>query len=198
MKRREIVEFVQALATEVPAVTAAAGVPPDTCVLQAKIAVEVAREAGLLAQPFPVRLTATPPEGSEFRGKPYARRLGFGNDDTIQRLGLENLKVVRESYADMDDRWDGHLGALVARRYFVDPSIGQLAMKMPAVPVEPVVVEVDRDFVRARKPAAAVFPNGSTIVYEATPDNKAFLDQDYRAEPAIAREILRRIRRRLA
>lgn len=197
MKRREIEAFAEALADEIPAVVRALGVPPDTCVLQTRLAVEVARAAGLQARPFPVRLTATPPEGTEFEGKPYCRRLGFGSDDTIRRLGLERFVEIRREEYDDDDRWDGHVGALVARRYFVDPSIGQLNSKVPKVPVQPMVLVVGREFVRAERPAVADFPNGSRIVYEATPENKGFIDDDWRREPGVAELVLQRVRARL-
>lgn len=181
MRRRDKERFLDVAVRLVPRIVNGAGLEASTCVTQSMILIDLLREEGIRAEPWPVRLVAYPPPGM----------LTPDGDEYVRRIGFHRLQGGEY---DEDVNWDGHLGVLVERRWYADPSIGQLNKNDGGpVPAEPFYAEVPREFVRREATVDMTFDNGVRLVVTPTTD-RSFIDEHWRRSPLIARELRRRVR----
>lgn len=215
MKRGEAKRLVDAMTREIPRVVEQSDVPPDTCVLQARLAVEVGREAGLRMSYAPVKVRVFSPEALR---RIEAGETPPGNVALVEQIDAwqEAGAVIRmigygSSEPVLADRWDGHVGALAEGRYFLDPSLGQLrypgarpsaptkAARPPIPDAGPVWFETTPGFRRGREAAQLPLSGGSMAEYVLTPGRRDFIsgadDGHFKRDRRLARVLLERIRR---
>lgn len=165
----------------VPLVLRAFGLPRGTpeCLLFTRVCVDAARLLGVDAYPLAVAYVLTPRD--------------VARDKRAVVLGLSLTERARLRAATLvetdprDERWPGHVLAVLGRRWLVDPTLDQANAHVPALEVEPYAwafptnAQAER-WQRGRAEVALTTEAGTEIRIIARPTDRSF-----RAEPAWTR-----------
>lgn len=128
---------------------------PGRCIIATRIAVELAREAGMVATPLAVAVDLTSPGVSG-------------------RLGFEPPEMVPPG------NWNGHLVCVLERRRLVDLTLD--TANRPGLDPRPVSLEIDDEFLAGG--VAESRQDEIEIRYEAHPDERGFLKlEDWNDKP---------------
>jgi hypothetical protein len=167
-KRTQIERVAAALLATQPEMIAAYG--RGRCIVCTRVALEVAREQGLRADPVPVAVD-------------LESELGEG------RMGFEPPAAVPAG------NWNGHLVCVLENRRLVDMTLDTATDSARGFDLKPIAFEVSRDFTSGGIAGTSV---GKTRVrYEAHPEEKGFLSlEDWNDRPERDRT-LDLVRRRL-
>lgn len=135
----------------------------DSCIYTTSFAVSVLRTMGYDAYPLPVQvavLNRAMSEGRGIAGGGWGVGIGFGAE---QKEG----------------GWDGHLVAIVNRRYLCDFSIDQASRPEHQMEISVLVGDVGEPFLRGREDASFVSEAGEPVHVHY----HAIDDQSFRASP---------------
>jgi hypothetical protein len=207
MKTKVNVEVaLDVLERTVPELLAAQDIRPDVCVGATRIACLALAEVGIKASPLTTRVDAMSPRYRQAveRGELEAAK---GDSHLLHRIGAEGGWTVVIGHPDNEERlrpdgsrgFNGHLVALVERRWVLDLTIQQANRPAKNMIFEPHHFAVTPGFMGGA-PTIMVNERGCALVYVRIENNTYAVAPDWtkvRRDDRIVRETARRLRQTL-
>lgn len=140
---------------------------PRCCINATRVGMDALRRFRVESFPLPVKVAAFSPKAAEkvVAGKPLTREEG------------EWMVLLGDGSSVPDDEgYDGHLVLMVARRFLVDLSIGQVSRPERGIEAGPFWMDVGRDFVRQGAERAFRSKQGTLLSYKCAPERGAWKD----------------------
>ncbi len=172
---------------------------PNSCMQASRLTVEALRSAGLRAEPFQVSVMASNPAMTAcLQANPSATHkeiIGWERSHGAWSVGIgDDQLIVGPNAATPPSGFNGHVVALVERRYVVDLTLGQISRPQFDMWFGPTCFEVDRDWLSGTRGVIEV--NGSLVKYTAHPHERSFLRTSAWSDPqvpSLVRELARQV-----
>lgn len=174
---------LDALVDNIPALLAAGGYGPDSCVRATRTACLALNEVGLKGSPLAVGFGGYSPRyvAALRNGEVDAHApLKDASGDVLDRLAAEgawSVLIGHPSTPRHPGRWPGHLVTLVERRWLVDVTLHQASRPAKGMVFEPHYLRVTPGFMAG---AAATFSSREAIgVYQRIENNTYLVSPDW-------------------